>query len=446
VDYLNTSGTVNFAAGERIKIVEVNVCADTSAPESNETLLLNLSGATSGSIQDSQAVGTITQAQASAAGGFIISELRTSGPGGPGDDFVELYNKTNSPLTVAASDASAGYGVYKLGANCNATPVLVGTIPNGTVIPARGHYLLVGSQYGLGGNTPGDLTMTADIESDRNVAVYSTADITAISSGNRLDGVGFDLNPGGNVCALLREGSTLAAAAGSSAQHSFVRKLSSGTPQDTNDNAADFALVSADPTGSIGGNATPLLGAPGPENLASPIQRNATLKPSLIDPFASSTAPPNRVRNTVSYTDTLTPSAPNGGAPGSNPYTLGTLLVRRRFTNATGATVTRLRVRIVDITATNALPGGGGQADLRVLSSTTQLVSITGGGSVPVQGLTLEQQPTQARGGGLNSSLAAGTITLGTPLASGASINVNMLLGVAQNGTFRFFINIEALP
>ncbi len=444
VDYMTTTGVVNFAAGESIKTVAVNVCADTDAAETNETLLLNLSSAVNGTILDNQAVGTITQGPATTAGVFLISELRTSGPGGLGDDFVELYNNSNSPLTVAAADASAGYGVYKLGTDCNATPVLIGTIPNGTTIPARGHYLLVGSQYGLSANAPGDLTLTADIESDRNVAVYATADITAISSGNRLDGVGFDLNPGGNICALLREGTTLAAAAGSSAQYSFVRKLASGTPQDTNDNAADFALVATDPTGAVGSNPTPVLGAPGPENVASPIQRSATIKAGIIDPFVLSTAAPNRVRDTTPYTDTLTPSAPNGGVPASNPYPLGTLLVRRKFTNNTGAAVTFLRFRVVDITSTNALPGGGGQADLRGLTSAPQTVTITGGGSVTVQGLKLEQPPTQGSGGGLNSSLATGTITLGSPLANGASVSVNFLLGVQQGGTFRFFISVEA--
>ena len=42
--------------------------------------------------------------------------------------------------------------------------------------------------------------------------------------------------------------------------------------------------------------------------------------------------------------------------------------------------------------------------------------------------------------------MSAGTITLGTPLANGASINVHFLLGVQQAGKFRFFVNIEALP
>jgi hypothetical protein len=53
---------------------------------------------------------------------------------------------------------------------------------------------------------------------------------------------------------------------------------------------------------------------------------------------------------------------------------------------------------------------------------------------------------SQPSGGGLNSSLAAGTITVATPLANGASINVEFKLGVQQAGSFRFFVNIEALP
>jgi hypothetical protein len=38
------------------------------------------------------------------------------------------------------------------------------------------------------------------------------------------------------------------------------------------------------------------------------------------------------------------------------------------------------------------------------------------------------------------------TITLATPLANGASINVRFLLGIQQPGSFRFFVNVETLP
>ena len=61
-----------------------------------------------------------------------------------------------------------------------------------------------------------------------------------------------------------------------------------------------------------------------------------------------------------------------------------------------------------------------------------------------VLGTTLEQPPTQSLGGALNSSM--GTITLPTPLAPGASVNLQFLLGVQQTGSFKFFFNIEALP
>jgi hypothetical protein len=62
-----------------------------------------------------------------------------------------------------------------------------------------------------------------------------------------------------------------------------------------------------------------------------------------------------------------------------------------------------------------------------------------------VQGTTLEQPPLQTNGGGFNSSLSSGTITLETPLLDGTSIDVRFLLGVKQTGDFKFFINIEAL-
>ena len=59
-----------------------------------------------------------------------------------------------------------------MGATCGDTPVLIGTIPNGIVIPARGHYFFVGSAYSLGAYAAGDQTLSSDIESDKNVAIF----------------------------------------------------------------------------------------------------------------------------------------------------------------------------------------------------------------------------------------------------------------------------------
>ncbi len=66
--------------------------------------------------------------------------------------------------------------------------------------------------------------------------------------------------------------------------------------------------------------------------------------------------------------------------------------------------------------------------------------------TVNVQGTTLEQPPSQLNGGAFGSNYSAGTVTLGTPLANGASLNLRFLLGIQQTGSFKFFINVEALP
>jgi hypothetical protein len=449
VDYESTSGSLNFAAGERLKTVAVNICAD-GASEPDETFLLNLSGASGGVISDSQAVGTITQNNN--AGAFLISELRTSGPNGAGDDYVELYNNTDTPLTVGASDASAGYGLFKKGTDCNATPVLIGTIPNGTVIPARGHYLFVGSAYSLGSYASGDQTLTADIESDSNVAIFSTADVGNLSTTSRLDAVGFGANTGGGVCDLLREGTNLPPVSGSITEHSFFRKLcdftpgigctTAGTPKDTNNNSAD--LMFADTAGTFISGVPQRLGAPGPENLGAPLKRDLTINVGLLDTTVVQSSPPNRVRDFTSN-------------PGNNS-TFGTLSVRRRVVNNTGGSVTRLRYRIVELT-TFPSPGGG-VADLRALTSGDTVVnnvndpntcfasngSATTPCTVTVRGTTLEQPPNQPNGGGYNATMASGTITVGTPLLAGESINVNFLLGIQTTGTFRFLIIVEALP
>ena len=208
---------------------------------------------------------------------------------------------------------------------------------------------------------------------------------------------------------------------------------SGGLPVDTNDNQNDF--VYSDTSGTV----TPQgqrLGAPGPQNLGSPRLRNSTILTLLLDSNFGAPAMPNRVRDLTPVTN------------GAN----GTLSVRRRFVNNTGAPVTRLRFRIVDI-STLSVPGG--IADLRALTSTNVVVNgITDNGTcsaagqstpctITVTGTTLETPPAQALGGGDNSSF---TVNLGTPLAAGASINLQFLLGVQQTGSFKFFFNIEALP
>ena len=437
---------------------------------------------------------------------LIISEFRLRGPGADGvvpsaddefDEFVEVYNNSNSPVTVNAFDGSAGFA---LAASDGVTRF---TIPNGTVIPARGHFLGTNSAgYSLGaypaatnpetkdgtaaGRAPtftdyaapsgksrlrakalqrptvkrvtganggpaatdgddvpgpnaatGDVTYTTGIADNAGIALFRTANPANFTLANRLDAVGSTSEANTNY----KEGAGYPAVVPFPIDYSFVRDMcgkdgstsqlgacpNAGFPSDSGDNASDFIYVDTNGTNAGAGQR---LGAPGPENLTSPVQRNDQLPGSLIFPCVSSASPPNRARDFTSDP--------------ANNSTFGTLSIRRRITNATGANVTRLRFRIIDISTFNA---PAGTADLRARSSSLTIIANPCTAlPTTIFGTTLEEPPAQPNGGGFNSSLAAGTITLATPLAPGATYDFQFLLGIQQTGSFKFYVNIEVLP
>jgi hypothetical protein len=368
----------------------------------------------------------------------LISEFRFHGTAGGNDEFIELYNNTDLPITVADTAGGTGYAV--VGTNTTGTFSNRCTVPNGTVIPARGHFLCTNNGaagYSLGGYAAGNVNYATGIVDGGGVAVFTTTTAAGWGTNTRLDAVGFT---GITGTTLFTEGTALSPTGGitTNNEYSFVRKLTNGTPQDSDNNANDFAFVST--TGGVFSTIQSALGAPGPENLSSPILRTATLKASLIDPGCTGTAT-NPAAPTACARERVSTAVANGAA--------GTLAIRRKFTNNTGANVTTLRFRIVDITTLNS-PGytvGGSQADVRALTSVDiPTAALSGGGTTLIRGLTLDATPVQALGGGLNSTISSGAISLGTPLGPGASININFLLGVQQVGNFRFFVNVEALP
>lgn len=364
---------------------------------------------------------------------IVISEFRTRGPAGANDEFVELSN-----ISAAAVDISG----YTLRGSNNAGTISVrATVPASTTLSPGGHYLFTNSStngyslanYGGTGAATGDTTYTTGIADDGGLAIFA-ADGTTI-----LDQVGMSAG------SAFKEGTPLTPlVADAVSDYSYVRKLNTGLPQDTNNNADDFVLIATD--GSDGAVAAQL-GAPGPENRNSPVQRNAQVKVQLLEPQSARSASPNRVRDATPYTDALTPSSPTGttgGVPNS-AYANGTLSIQRRFLNSTGQPITRLRFRIVDLTTLNSPGAGATQADLRWLTSngvTRAPANVPAG--VTLVGVQLEQPPGQPFGAALASS---GTVTLaGGSLAPGASVDVQFLLGVVQGGLYRLFVNVEALP
>src|SRR5262245_9331557 len=375
------------------------------------------------------------------AGQLLISEFRVRGPNGVNDEFIEIYNNSGADHTVAGGGTGYAVAASDGVARC--------VIPNGTVIPNRGHYLCVNSigyslaSYPAGNGTTatGDATYTTDIPDNAGIAIFNTSVAANFNMANRIDAVGST----SEADALYKEGAGYPMLTPFSIDYSFYRddcgkagsittfgQCSRDTPIDTDNNAADFIFVDTNGTSAGAGQR---LGAPSPENLSSPIQRNASIAATLLDPCVDRASPPNRVRD-------FTSDPPNNS-------TFGTLDFRLTFTNNTGGNVTRLRFHIIDLTT---FPAPSGIADLRPRTSTTVVVTVdrppcgAGTSNVSVSGTTLEQPPSQPNGGGFGSTMSAGTVTLGTPLANGATIDVRFLLGIQQTGAFKVYVNMEALP
>jgi len=401
-------------------------------------------GSTKVSPGDSTSVQGSPAPKVASAGQLVISEFRVRGPNGLNDEFIEIANVSGADHTVAALSGS-GYGVAA------SDGVTRCSIPNGTVIPNRGHYLCVNSigyslaSYPAGNGTTatGDATYTTDIPDNAGIALFNNnTGGGSYTLANRLDAVGST----SEANSLYKEGTGYPALVPFSIDYSFYRDNcgkggsittfgscpTGGLLKDTNNNAADFVFVDTNGTSAGAGQR---LGAPGPENLSSPIERNASFAVNLLDTCVASTSPPNRVRDFTSDP--------------ANNSTFGTLDIRRTVVNNTGGNVTRLRWRVVDLTT---FPAPSGIADLRPRTSTAVVVTVdrppcgSGTSNVTVQGTTLEQPPSQPNGGGFNSSMSSGTVTLATPLANGASLDVRFLLGIQQTGSFKFYVNVEALP
>ena len=203
-----------------------------------------------------------------AAAQLIISEFRVRGPNGANDEFIEIYNNSGADHTVTGG--GTGYAV----AASNGVARCV--IPNGTVIPNRGHYLCVNSvgyslaSYPAGNGTTatGDATYTTDIPDNAGIAIFNTSVAANFVLANRIDAVGST----SEANTLYKEGTGYPALTPFSIDYSFYRdncgKSGSittfgacpiSTPKDTNNNAADFIFVDTNGTSAGAGQR---LGAP----------------------------------------------------------------------------------------------------------------------------------------------------------------------------------------
>ena len=369
-----------------------------------------------------------------AAHDVLISEFRLSGPGGDSDEYIELYCNRDTDCDIG------GASIRSFDPNVGDFSV---TFPLQTIIPARQYLLMADTtQYSL----PGYATPDFDVH-DPMIADFFIDNEGIQLIGNDepivIDSVGFI--GGGNDTAYI-EGTGLQRATGPrpAEQYAYVRRRETGPLVDTDNNAADFVLVSVTGTAHPGITAPPVLGAPGPQSLSSPKSyKNAQITGSLVEPAVDPHVTPNRVR--VGVGDT------------------GTLSIRRTITNNTNQTFDYVRFRVIDIPTLHS-PNPGGRAELRLVTSgdaETFVNSETR--QVIIRGTILEYdsgtEPVQPNGGGLNSSVRANLpepglaghpadVSLPLPAGSlvepGNTLDVQFLLNVVKAGDYRFYVFVEA--
>jgi hypothetical protein len=162
------------------------------------------------------------------SGDIRVNELMTGSTGAASNEFVELVNAATTAVDVG------GYKVaYRSAAGTSDTTL--GTIPDGTTIPAGGFYLLAGSGY-LGSHAP-DQTFSASLAATGGgLAVRDAA-------GTILDSVGY-----GEATNAFVEGHPAAAPPATAAPGSSADRIPDG--HDTNDNAADFSVSTAPSPGT----------------------------------------------------------------------------------------------------------------------------------------------------------------------------------------------------
>jgi uncharacterized repeat protein (TIGR01451 family) len=161
-----------------------------------------------------------------AATNIVISELRTRGPNGAADEFIELYNPTSSPIPIGGWELRV---LTAAGAETNRA-----TITSGIILSPGQYYLIANTTAvtGYSGSVAPNQTYTTGIVDAGGVAIFD-------SFGVMVDSVGLN-----GVNALYTEGTPLSTLS-VDVNQSYERKLggSSDSCQDLGDNSNDFQLI-----------------------------------------------------------------------------------------------------------------------------------------------------------------------------------------------------------
>lgn len=229
---------------------------------------------------------TSSPARAQDASGVVVTQIATRGPGGPNDDFVELFNAGSTAVSLQ------GWSIRSCFGSTTATFIDQGTIEADLVVPPRRYVLLGGSAYGRATRPDASIGQVPDF---LTTAFNGRGGIQLLdATGAVRDGIGAPVSaaqPAGSHC---REGNGRATTNTGAADVAYFRRSVGGQPQDSDDNALDFPGAAM---------------APNPRNLASPAAAAATPRPSVA--LSASTDSIDEAGGTATVTATLSAAFPD---------------------------------------------------------------------------------------------------------------------------------------
>ncbi|MCX6058246.1 MAG: lamin tail domain-containing protein [Chloroflexi bacterium] len=153
---------------------------------------------------------------------ILISEFRTHGQNGAGDEFIEIFNPSGETVDI-------GGWLIRKSSGCGTSPLTLLTVTAGIQLSPGQHFLA--APMGASVNNP-DLNFTAGIADNGGIALFN-------NHGIAIDKVGLCANTS------YLEGSPLLPMASSSLDRSYERNPGGvfGSYYDTDNNLADFAVI-----------------------------------------------------------------------------------------------------------------------------------------------------------------------------------------------------------
>jgi Lamin Tail Domain len=186
----------------------------------------------------------------------VISEVLTRGPGGSSDEFVELYNRSGRPVDIS------GWRLDARSATA-ASATVRATVPASSTLGAGCHYLIAGTNY-PGSPVAPDLALAVPISDAVGIALRDSSSTTVDAVAMYFDAT-TEMDETGPGFSGLVEGTpvqnphddTVSTDAGSGLERRPGGILGEG--QDTDDNAADFQVVTpTDPQSTASPCVSPL--------------------------------------------------------------------------------------------------------------------------------------------------------------------------------------------